>query len=78
MFKNIFANISAHGGPFFKSIFALKPWDGDGRFEYSKRDRWSFQKSEDFAHEPQKWPQKPKIAGKLELIGKKGFSFSYM
>ena len=37
MFKNIFANISAHVGPIFKPIFALKPWDGDGRFEYNKR-----------------------------------------
>ena len=26
MFQNIFANISAQGGPFFKPIFALKPW----------------------------------------------------
>ena len=66
------------GGPFFKPIFALKPWDYDGRFEYNKRYKQSFKKSEDFAREPQKWPQKPKIAGKLELIGKKGFSFSYM
>ena len=33
---------------------------------------------ENFARKPQKWPQKPKIAGKLELIGKKGFSFSYL
>ena len=44
MFKNIFANISAHGGPFFKPIFALKPWDGDGRFEYNKRYKGSYKK----------------------------------
>ena len=36
-FKNIFANISAQGGPFFKPIFALKPWDREGRFEYNKK-----------------------------------------
>ena len=33
--KKMFANISANGGPFFKPIFALKPWDGNGRFEYN-------------------------------------------
>ena len=33
---------------------------------------------EKFSHEPQKWPQNPKIAGKVELIGKKGFSFRYL
>ena len=37
MSKNIFVNISAQGGSFFKPIFALKPWDQDGRFEYNKR-----------------------------------------
>ena len=42
MFKNIFANILAHAGPFFKPIFALKPWDRDGRFEYNKRYKPSF------------------------------------
>ena len=30
-----------------------------------------------FSREPRKWPQTPKIAGKIELIGKKGFSFRY-
>ena len=35
--ENTFANFSAHSGPFFKPIFALKPWDQDGRFEYNKR-----------------------------------------
>ena len=33
--KNIFANISAQGGSFSKPIFALKPWDRGGRFEYN-------------------------------------------
>ena len=33
---------------------------------------------EDFVHEPEKWHQKPKITGKLELIGKEGFSFRYL
>ena len=42
MFKNIFANILGEGGPFFKPIFALKPWDRDGRFEYNKRYKRSF------------------------------------
>ena len=37
MLKNGFANFSAHGGPFLKPIFALKPWDRDGHFEYNKR-----------------------------------------
>ena len=36
MLKNGFANFSAHGGPFLKPIFALKPWDRDGHFEYNK------------------------------------------
>ena len=31
-----------------------------------------------FDHKPQKWPQKNKVAGKLELIRKKGFSFRYL
>ena len=42
MFKFFFANIMAHNGPFFKPIFALKPWDGDGRFEYNKRYKRNF------------------------------------
>ena len=69
MFKNIFANISAHGGPFSKPIFALKPWDGDGRFEYNKRYKKILPASlkNDFKN--------PKLRKKLELIGKKGFSF---
>ena len=37
-----FSNISAQSGPFFKPIFALKPWDRDGRFEYNKRYKRSF------------------------------------
>ena len=41
MSKNIFVNISAQGGSFFKPIFALKPWDQDGRFEYNKRNKLS-------------------------------------
>ena len=53
------------------------PEQKEGLFP-NKRYKQSFLKSEDFAREPQKWPQKPKIAGKLELIGKKGFSFRYM
>ena len=32
-----FSNISGQGGPFFKPIFALKPWSQDGRFEYNER-----------------------------------------
>ena len=67
----MFANISANGGPFFKPIFALKPWDGNDRFEYNKGTNGVFLKSEDFAREPQNWPQNRKIAGKLELIWKK-------
>ena len=78
MFKNIFANISGQGGPFFKPIFALKPWDRDGRFEYNKRYKQSFYKTEDFSREHQKSPQKPKIAGKPDLIGKNGFSFRHL
>ena len=35
-------------------------------------------KIERFARKPQKGPQKSKIAGKLELIGKKGLSFRYL
>ena len=73
-----FSIISAQGGLFFKPIFALKPWDQGGRFGYNKRYKRSFLKSEIFCHEPRKWPKKPKIAGKLELIGKKGFSFRYL
>ena len=37
-----FSNISAQSGPFFKPIFALKPWHRDGRFEYNKRYKRSF------------------------------------
>ena len=70
-----FSIISAQGGLFFKPIFALKPWDQGGRFGYNKRYKRSFLKSKNFPREPRKWPQKPKIAGKLELIGKKRFSF---
>ena len=33
---------------------------------------------ENFLHEPQILPQKPKIAGKLDLIGPNGYSFSYL
>ena len=33
---------------------------------------------ENFVHEPQILPQKPKIAEKLDLIGQNGYSFSYM
>ena len=33
---------------------------------------------ENFVHEPQILPQKPKIAEKLNLIGQNGYSFSYM
>ena len=35
-------------------------------------------KNQNFSREPQKWPLKPKIVGKLELIGKKGLSFRYL
>ena len=56
---------------FFKLIFVLKLCVQAGCFEYNKRYKQSFLKSEDFPHEP----QKHKIAGKLELIGTKGFSF---
>ena len=44
MLKNIFANISAQDGSFFKPIFALKPWVQDGRFEYNKRYKLSKKK----------------------------------
>ena len=52
--KNIFANILAQGSPFFNPIFALKPRDRDGRFEYNKRFKRSFEISKNFPHEPQK------------------------
>ena len=42
MLKKSFANFSAHCGPIFKPIFALKPWDRDGRFEYNKRYKRCF------------------------------------
>ena len=68
-----FSNISGQGGPFFKPIFALKPWDRDGRFEYNKRYKRSKKDGESFVHEPQILPQKPKIAGKPDLIGQDGY-----
>ena len=75
MLKNIYVNISAQGGSFFKPIFALKPWDRDGCFEYNKRYKQSEKK---FVHKRQKSPQKPEIVGKLELIRQKGFSIRYL
>ena len=33
--QNIFEDILGQVGSFFKPIFALKPWDWDGRFEYN-------------------------------------------
>ena len=48
----IFANISAQSGSFSKPIFALKPWDRDGRFEYNKRYKRSKKDVENFIHEP--------------------------
>ena len=78
MLKNIFVNILAQGGSFFKPIFALKPWDQDGCFEYNKRYKRSKKVYDNFVHKRQKSPQKPKILGKLELIGQKRFSFRYL
>jgi len=60
--KWVFSNISAQGGSFFKPIFALKPWDRDGGFEYNKRFKQSKKYVENSVHEPQILPQKPKIA----------------
>ena len=37
MLKNMFANMSAHGGPFFKPIFALKPRDWGGPKKFSDK-----------------------------------------
>ena len=58
MFKHIFENISTQGVPFFKPIFALKPWDQDGRFEYKKNGTNGGYKNLKFCPEFQKWPQK--------------------
>ena len=71
--KNIFVNISAQGGSFFKPIFALKPWDQDGCFEYNKRYKRSKKVYDNFVHKRQKSPQKPKIAGNLTWLGKVAF-----
>ena len=67
--KKHFANISAKGGPFFKPNFAFKPRNWDGRFECHKKYRWSFWISENFAREPKKLPQNPKIA-RVSLMGR--------
>ena len=74
MLKNIFVNISAQSGWFSKPIFALKPWEQDSRFQYNKSFRVK-KLYENFVHKHIKSPQKPKIAGKLKLIGQKRFSF---
>ena len=60
-------------GSFFKLIFALKPWDQDGYFEYNRRNKQSNKSFEKFVHLCQKLPQKPKSAGILDLIWQKEF-----
>ena len=76
--KYIFANISAQSGSFFKPIFALKPWDWDGHFEYNKKVQTKKNKIKKFVLICQKLPQKPKIAEKLDLIWQNGYSLKYL
>ena len=73
MLQWIFANISAKDGSFFKPIFALKPSDRDGRVEYNKRYKRSKKEFKIVVHVPQKFTRKPKIAEKLDLIGRNGY-----
>ena len=62
----------------FQTDFRLKPCVQDGCFEYNKRYKQSEKNYENFVHKRQKSPQKPEIAGKLELIRQKGFSIRYL
>ena len=66
------------GWSVFQPDFCIETVGLKRSFGVQLKVQTEFLKSEDFAPEPQKWPQKPKVAGKLELIGEKGFSFSYM
>ena len=76
--KNNFVYILGQDASFFKPIFALKPWDWDGHFEYNKRYKRGKKDVENSVHEPQILPQKPKIAEKLDLIGQNCYSFRYL
>ena len=56
--QNIFEDISGQVAPFFKPIFALKPCNQDGRFEYHKSHKQMEQKFTKFGRILQKWPKK--------------------
>ena len=57
--KQFFIDISSNIGSFYKPIFALKPWDRAGHFEYHESYILSRKKMTKFGHLPQKWSKKP-------------------
>ena len=76
--KQILVNFSGNIGSFYKPIFALKPWDRAGHFEYHESYILSRKRITKFRHLPQKWSKKSHFAEKSELTVKNGYSFEYL
>ena len=76
--KQILINISGNIGSFYKPIFALKPWDRAGCFEYRESYILNGKKITKFGHLPQKWTLKSHFAGKSELMVQNEYSFEYL
>ena len=76
--KQILVNILGNIGSFYKPIFALKPWDRAGHFEYHESYILSRKKITKFRHLPQKWSKKSHFAEKSELMVQNGYSFGYL
>ena len=76
--KNNFVYISGQDASFFKPIFALKPGDHAGCFEYHESYIQSRDKMTKFGHLPQKWSKKSHFAEKSELMVQNGYSFEYL
>ena len=56
--KQFLIDILGQVDPFFKPIFALKPCNQDGRFDYHKSHKQIEKKMSKFGRVPQKWPKK--------------------
>ena len=56
--KQFFIDFSSNIGSFYKPIFALKPWNQDGRFDYHKSHKQIKKLLTKFGRVTQKWPKK--------------------
>ena len=74
--KQILINISGNIGSFYKPIFALKPWDRAGHFEYHESYILSRKKMTKFGHLPQKWSKKAILGENLSYWCKTGIHLS--